>query len=321
MSSEDKRNPADKKYSFVSNALFHWKELFVREPAVAACTIALTAVGTALPLMNARLPKMVLKGLEEHWDFPVFFGRLSVLILLLAAAGMLKEGITAYVDGMRGPFEDAYNLRLLKKRLTVDYDILESRKFNDDAYAIYDSLYRNQAEMKHCILIWQQFLLAVVGLVIYGSILLEESVFLLGMVLLPTVLTFFLRGGAQQKDRKLRRSAEEANRKMQYVESKAGDFSAGKDIRIFDLSGWLMGIYRKERNSSEKYVKEWENGYLAANICDALLCFIRDMSAYFFLIIQIVQGKMAVSDFVWYMPLVGSCQQACQGLLEMGERL
>ena len=321
MSSEDKRNPADKKYSFVSNALFHWKELFVREPAVAACTIALTAVGTALPLMNARLPKMVLKGLEEHWDFPVFFGRLSVLILLLAAAGMLKEGITAYVDGMRGPFEDAYNLRLLKKRLTVDYDILESRKFNDDAYAIYDSLYRNQAEMKHCILIWQQFLLAVVGLVIYGSILLEESVFLLGMVLLPTVLTFFLRGGAQQKDRKLRRSAEEANRKMQYVESKAGDFSAGKDIRIFDLSGWLMGIYRKERNSSEKYVKEWENGYLAANICDALLCFLRDMSAYFFLIIQIVQGKMAVSDFVWYMPLVGSCQQACQGLLEMGERL
>ena len=321
MSSEDKRNPADKKYSFVSNALFHWKELFVREPAVAACTIALTAVGTALPLMNARLPKMVLKGLEEHWDFPVFFGRLSVLILLLAAAGMLKEGITAYVDGMRGPFEDAYNLRLLKKRLTVDYDILESRKFNDDAYAIYDSLYRNQAEMKHCILIWQQFLLAVVGLVIYGSILLEESVFLLGMVLLPTVLTFFLRGGAQQKDRKLRRSAEEANRKMQYVESKAGDFSAGKDIRIFDLSGWLMGIYRKERNSSEKYVKEWENGYLAANIRDAVLCFIRDMSAYFFMIIQIVQGKMDVSDFVWYMPLVGSCQQACQGLLEMGERL
>ena len=78
MSSEDKRNPADKKYSFVSNALFHWKELFVREPAVAACTIALTAVGTALPLMNARLPKMVLKGLEEHWDFPVFYpgGRL-----------------------------------------------------------------------------------------------------------------------------------------------------------------------------------------------------------------------------------------------------
>lgn len=49
MSSEDKRNPADKKYSFVSNALFHWKELFVREPVVAACTIALTAVGTALP--------------------------------------------------------------------------------------------------------------------------------------------------------------------------------------------------------------------------------------------------------------------------------
>ena len=97
MSSEDKRNPADKKYSFVSNALFHWKELFVREPAVAACTIALTAVGTALPLMNARLPKMVLKGLEEHWDFPVFLVRLSVLILLLAAAGMLKEGITAYV--------------------------------------------------------------------------------------------------------------------------------------------------------------------------------------------------------------------------------
>lgn len=314
-------NPADKKYSFVSNALFHWKELFVREPVVAACTIILTAVGAVLPLMNAGLPKLVLQGLEQHWPLAGFLGKLSVLILLLASAGLLENGLNAYADGMRGPFEDAYNLRLLKKRLVVDYDVLESRKFNDDAYAVYDSLYRNQAEMKHCILIWQQFLLAASGLIIYGSILLGESIFLLGMVLLPTALTFFLRGRAQEKDKRLRKAAEEANRKMQYVEAKASDFTAGKDIRIFELSGWLMDIFRKERRSSENYVRQWENGYLAANICDALFCFCRDVCAYLFLIVQIVQGRMTVSDFVWYMALVGSCQQACRTLLEMGERL
>ena len=51
--------------------------------------------------------------------------------------------------------------------------------------------------------------------------------------------------------------AQSSNRKMDYVARQARDSRAGKDIRIFNLSGWLLGILKQERKISEGYVKRW----------------------------------------------------------------
>ena len=108
---------------------------------------------------------------------------------------------------------------------------------------------------------------------------------------------------------------------MRYVEERGWDLRAGKDIRMYDLGGWLLGILKRERKTGETNVRLWENGYLEANLCDALLCFARDAGAYLYFILQIVQGTLPVSDFVWYISVVASCQQACSALLENAELL
>ncbi|MCI9664893.1 MAG: ABC transporter ATP-binding protein [Lachnospiraceae bacterium] len=278
-------------------------------------------LGAFLPLLNARLPKLVLQGLEEGWELSVYLERLIALILLLVAANAAKTGLDNYLHIMNGPFEDIYNQQLLDKRLAVDFETAESKEFNEQAYAVYDSLYRNKAEMKDSFLIWQRFLIALASAALYGSILWLQSPFICVLVLLPTVTAFFLQKKARAFDRKMRLLAQAPGRKMAYVEQKATDLKAGKDIRLFDLSGWLLDILHKERRVSETYVNRWERAYLAANCVNAVLCFLRDSCAYVFLILRIVQGRMAVSDFVWYMAIVASCQQACASFLEQGELL
>lgn len=108
---------------------------------------------------------------------------------------------------------------------------------------------------------------------------------------------------------------------MRYVEERGWDLQAGKDIRMYDLGGWLLGILKRERKTGETNVRLWENGYFAANLCDAFLCFVRDAGAYLYFILQIVQGSLPVSDFVWYISVVASCQQACSAFLENVELL
>ena len=90
---------------------------------------------------------------------------------------------------------------------------------------------------------------------------------------------------------------------------------------MYDLGGWLLGILKRERKTGETNVRLWENGYFAANLCDAFLCFVRDAGAYLYFILQIVQGSLPVSDFVWYISVVASCQQACSAFLENVELL
>ncbi len=310
-----------KRYSFINNASWHWREQFTREPKAAVSVLLLSLVAVSLPLLNARLPKLVLQGLEERWELFRFAAALLLLVAILAVANMLQAALKAYMRRIQGPFEDDFNLRLLKKRLRVDYEILESRQFNEDAHAVYDSLYRPHSVVRDSSLIWQQSLTAAGGLSLYGLILLRQSPLVLLLVLVPALSVFFLKRKAMRRDQELRPAADEAARKMRYVEERGWDLRAGKDIRMYDLGGWLLGILRRERKNGETNVRLWENGYFAANLCDDLLCFVRDAGAYVYFILQIVQGTLPVSDFVWYISVVASCQQACSALLENGELL
>ena len=322
---EKKRNGTEKgterRYSFISNAAWHWREQFTREPKAAVSVLLLSLVAISLPLLNARLPKLVLQGLEERWELMRFAAVLLLLVAVLAVANMLQAALKAYMRRMQGPFEDDFNLRLLKKRLRVDYEILESRQFNEDAHAVYDSLYRPHSVVRDGSMIWQQSLTAAGGLLLYGLILLRQSLLVPLLVLIPALLVFLLKRKAMRRDHELRPAADEAARKMRYVEERGWDLRAGKDIRMYDLGGWLLGILKRERKTGETNVRLWENGYLAANLCDALLCFARDAGAYLYFILQIVQGTLPVSDFVWYISVVASCQQACSALLENAELL
>ena len=308
-------------YGFLSNAAWHWREQFTREPKAAVSVLLLSFVAVSLPLLNARLPKLVLQGLEERWELFRFAAVLLLLVAILAVANMLQAALKAYMRRMQGPFEDDFNLRLLKKRLRVDYEILESRQFNEDAHAVYDSLYRPHSVVRDGSMIWQQSLTAAGGLLLYGLILLRQSLLVPLLVLIPALLVFLLKRKAMRRDQELRPAADEAARKMRYVEERGWDLRAGKDIRMYDLGGWLLGILRREQKTGETNVRLWENGYFAANLCDALLCFVRDAGAYVYFILQIVQGTLPVSDFVWYISVVASCQQACSALLENGELL
>lgn len=321
MSQNDPGKKTEKQYSFFSNTNFYFREMLTHEPMAALCLLIAVFCGILLPFLNARLPQLVLRGLEEGWELSLFIERILFLAALLTVAGIIHASTEAYLEPMSIPFLSVYNLKILKKRLSVDYEALENKHFHDEAYASYDSLYRHQSEMRCGFVIWKNFLVAVISTALFGSILLTQSIWILLLVLFPVFLTTSLQKRASACDKKLRILAEASNRKMDYTARQTGDFRAGKDIRIYHLSSWLLGILRQERKISEGYAKRWENAYLGANCIDSVLNFLQNSCAYIFLIIQIVDGKMAVSDFVWYMAIIANCQQACSQVLAQGERL
>lgn len=62
----------EKRYSFPENTICFFREMCVREPLAALCFLLAVISGVMLPFLSAALPKLVLKGLEEGWEFPPF---------------------------------------------------------------------------------------------------------------------------------------------------------------------------------------------------------------------------------------------------------
>ena len=79
-------------------------------------------------------------------------------------------------------------------------------------------------------MIWQQSLTVAGGLLLYGLILLRQSPFVSLLVLVPTLLVFLLKRKAMRRDHELQPAADEAVRKMRYVEERGWDLKVGKDI-------------------------------------------------------------------------------------------
>ncbi len=310
-----------KRYTFCNNSIYHWHEIKTREPKAGCAALGLIVISIFFPLLNASLPRTILNGLEEKWEMGRYVGMVLCLILMIAVANMLQEALRAYMRRMQGPFEDEYNLQLLKKRLQVDYETLESQEFTEDANAVFDSLYRANSVVRDSFWIWQRFLTAAGSVLIYGIILLRQNWLVLALVLLPAFVSFLLKRRANNQEYALRPVAEKAVLKMRYAARMGLDQRAGKDIRMYNLCGWLLDILHSERDKGESNVRRWEKGYFGVNLGDAVFCFIRDLGAYIYFIVQIIQGNMPVSDFVWYTSVVANSQQACDILLETVELL
>ena len=122
-------------YNFPSNTYFYFKEIFTQEPLVAICLFVATGCGILFPFLNAKLPQLVLRGLEEAWELPLFLQRILFLAAMLAVIGIVRAGAECYMEPMSIPFQGIHNLRIIKKRLSVDYDVLENKQFHDEAYA------------------------------------------------------------------------------------------------------------------------------------------------------------------------------------------
>lgn len=74
------------------------------------------------------------------------------------------------------------------------------------------------------------------------------------LVWVPAMLILGLKERAAAYDRRLCPEADKASRKMKYVEECACDLAGGKDIRMYDLAGWLLSILHREQNTADSYV-------------------------------------------------------------------
>ena len=107
----------------------------------------------------------------------------------------------------------------------------------------------------------------------------------------------------------------EYERHMEYVITKASDFTAAKDIRIFGLRPWLSELYNKGMAAFTAFHNRAEGVYIWARICDLVLTFLRNGAAYALLIYMVIQNEITVAEFLLYFTAVDGFTRWVTGIL------
>lgn len=289
----------------MSSLKYHYRNLREWNPRLFYLGIFRLIPDILLPVFAVLLPTMVVKGLEERWDIAKFSAYIGGLMAVLLVTNLLNGWIRTVISEEKDSYRFRYLSMLCDKKMDVDYDILESPDFQDkQGLAFHWIVEWASGPMERCISSPGKITACLAGMVFYAIILAGQSSLILIYFAISTFLVLLLSSRALKHEDAMWGKTIKIRRKMWYLENQTMDFSVGKDIRLFGMQKWFLKLFRALLKDNEKYLSDlqWQYGIVA--IMEAIMVFVRDALVYIYLIYQIANDRLTVTDFVLYTSLV-----------------
>ena len=107
-----------------------------------------------------------------------------------------------------------------------------------------------------------------------------------------------------------------AEKRLYYTVGDCGDSRTGKDVRVYDMKNWLTGQIRRFQGEERKILQLRRRKEYETHLVSCGLNFLRDGFAYAYLIIQTVQGKIGMGDFMLYFGAITGFSAWVTGLVD-----
>lgn len=222
-------------------------------------------------------------------------GLTAVLALSQAAGSMAARGKNVRQDRLRS----YYRILLFEKTLDCDYEHVESAVWQDK----YDEAKQMSVEWGP----WSATTLMAEGAVkvcgamisfgLYGSIIGALNPWLLLLIIALSALNFAALRRAQKYEMKRIGERSGLQRRRWYMENRASDVKFGKDIRLYEMQGWIKACFRHYNEAHFRLRQAVQQRYFQAAFVEAAAMFVRDSAAYLYFLWLTASGRMAVGDF------------------------
>lgn len=288
----------------IESLKYHYKNLHDWTPRLFYLGILRIIPDTLIPIFAIILPTMVIKGLEEKWEAGKFVAFICILMTAMLVVNLINARIQAVLTAEKDKYRLKYVAMLYDKKMDIDYDILESQDFqNKEKYAVHWVLEWSEP-IEKCISSIGIIGSCIIGMIIYGTALAMESVLILIFICISVIVTIILTSRALTYENDTWKKTTKSRRKMGYINNQAMDFAAEKDIRLFGMQKWFLKMYHCFLKINEKFMDDIQWKYTFKCMVYFVLVFIRDGASYIYLIYEIINGNLTVSDFVLYTGLV-----------------
>ncbi len=298
----------DRTYSFCANLRYHFKNLHQWEPGIFWGSLLWPIAALIGNYAGNLLPSVIVEGLTQEWQLKELLLRIVILFLIMWLAN-----VASGVGERRGYF-DAYTYRLhysrpyVRKKMRVDYDILESESFQNNAHAAHMAIYSGRG-INTIVQSVSSLLSCLFPVLFYGVLLARVQWWIPLLAILSSFLSMRLLSLATRKQGESYPVQEAYSRKLSYLGESSMEPAAGKDIRLYRMSGWLMKKYRDNLDEMNWEYIRVHNWYILTGTGDYLIDLVRNGLIYGYLLYAAACGEMTLSEFVLYFGFVTSFGQ------------
>lgn len=304
--------------SIMQNAWFLAKESWRWDKRILLFLGFSSLTGIALPLFGIYLSKvavdLLLQGAETMQVLQVLGGMVGCLLILQGIHGYLSKRAYYHHNECRNTF---FIQRLFLVSLQCKYSYAEDGEF----YKLYRRAINSvrSGDNSGTSVFFDQIPKVVTGAAcffLYSGILARLHILVIVLLLLTSLVTYFFRHRENVCYQRTRDAYALTEKRLYYTIGKCGDSQTGKDVRVYNMKNWLTGQIQKFQGEERAILKTRRRKEYETYLVGCGLNFLRDGFAYAYLIIQTVQGKIGMGDFMLFFGAITGFSAWITGLVD-----
>lgn len=256
----------------------------------------------ALPYVGILLPKFVIQGIVGgagiDWWMKIFlvFGIGGTALYLTDR--VCGQGFKAHMTAARnGCFGDMLNNKMMK----IQYKMLEQPEIQELCFRANMLFWSENSGVMGVFNSLKNLIAGVLSLIILVGIISQFGLILPPLLVLLTLLDIYLMNTAKKNEIEQQPVSAEKEREKAYIDKTIRDINCGRDIRIYNLSGWLRVWYERIGREQGEVYRKVQGGYRRARLGTAGVSFLRDAAIYGLLIFLVMEHRLGIDDFVLYL--------------------
>lgn len=293
-----------KKHTVMGNIWFLIKQSYALDRSMLLSAATRVPIRILIPLLGSYLTKYMTSLVPGQtreaallWYILSYSG--ALLLLNLAdnyVAARLKYDAMFVRLGHLG--------RIADKDMDADFQNVEDPEGQLLAQKAKEAVWSDRSGVEQLFGQMVDIFSAVFGLAVYSALLFGFMPWAVALLLVLGVADFLVGQCFSRWQYRNRGRWAEHDRHLGYLNSRAGDCRAAKDIRLFGLAPWLETLYREFLGDRMCWYRKEEGKRLGANWACLLLAFLRDGLAYGMLIYRLFAGRMEISGFIFYFTIM-----------------
>lgn len=273
-------------------------------------------VAVVLPLLESYFSKMLI----DQIGMGVSFQQLAVFIvsflLFLCILKILENFIKQRCFARLYYPTSVYQTELKEiEYYKTDYENTEKQAFREVRGYVWGDANQGNCSLEFLWRDCSNMLIHLLGIVTYVSLLAFLHPIVFFVIVVTTIISYFLTRWQSVYYEKNKHYWEKENRKRDYLNFLSRNLSLAKDIKLYGMEDWLNKMMR----DYQAYVLLWNKRCslrgLWASILAGCMTLIQNGIAYVVLIESLLEGEITVGEFVFYFGIVGSIAGFLQSII------
>ncbi|MBQ2974380.1 MAG: ABC transporter ATP-binding protein [Clostridia bacterium] len=290
-----------KKYNYFSNLKFMLKEHWSFDKSYVIMQIGLTPLGAVSSVVAAYLPKIVLDCVETKTAASELLLKVGILSAVLIVLGVLNN--VMYNKSYQGRMltRDIMLHRLIcNKVMSMDYNNYtynETRVLREKAW---NAIHGWDGSVARFIELNATVASSAFGFTAFTAIIVECNPWFIPILILCYGISMAGWMIFQKWKDKMKGKVAEIFLRLHYVTYRSKDFSNAKDVRIYNMSDFLMRKIDKHLDDANGWNILRNNGHYINCMIEDIFKFGVSLGAYIYLIYLKLNSEMTLGDFSLY---------------------